>query len=188
MSQAGGGRRDLAAQRRYWRQVPRRRPPDIEPTGPGEESVWEYPRPPRLEASTRRVRVEFAGRIIAESHRALRVLETAGAPVFYLPPLDVDLAILETGRRESLCEWKGLARYHDVQVGGRRAVDAAWSYPQPDPSFERLRDHLAFYPGRVDACYLDDERVRPQPGSFYGGWVSSEIKGPFKGIPGSEDW
>lgn len=188
MSQGSRGPRDLAAERRHWRSVSRQRPRSIEPSGPGEESVWDYPRPPRIEASTRRVRVEFAGRIIAESDDALRVLETAGPPVYYLPPRDVDLSVLEASAQESFCEWKGLARHHHLRAGKRYAENAAWSYPRPEPPFEPLSDYLAFYPGRVDACTLDDEPVRPQPGSFYGGWVTSDIKGPFKGTPGSEGW
>ncbi len=179
---------DLAAAREHFRNLRRGRPRRVEPVGPGEESVWDYPRPPRLSRATRSVRVELAGRVVARSDRALRVAETASPPVYYVPRDDVDESVLVANEAESFCEWKGLARYHDLRVGERVAERAAWSYPTPDPEYAALRDHLAFYPGRVDACYLGDERVRPQPGPFYGGWVTDEIKGPFKGEPGTEGW
>jgi uncharacterized protein (DUF427 family) len=156
--------------------------------GPGEESVWDYPRPPRLEPERREVRVELAGQVIARSRRALRVCETAGPPTIYVPPEDVRMELLEPSAQGSFCEWKGAARYFSVRVGERLARDAAWSYPEPRPPYEALRDRLAFYPGRVDACFLADERVEPQPGRFYGGWITREIRGPFKGEPGSEGW
>jgi uncharacterized protein (DUF427 family) len=179
---------DLAAERARWRALPRRRPARVEPVGPGEESVWDYPRPPRIEPARRRVRVEHAGVVVAASGRALRVCETASPPVYYVPAEDVRTELLEPSEHASFCEWKGVARYFHLRIGGRIAADAAWSYPQPDAGFEALRGHLAFYPGRVDACYLDDERVRPQAGPFYGGWVTHEIKGPFKGDPGTGGW
>ncbi len=160
--------------------------------GPGEESVWDYPRPPRVEAAPERVRVDFAGRTIADSARALRVVETAGAPVYYIPRDDVAMDCLEPAAGWSLCEWKGIARYWDLVAGDRRSEAAAWSYPDPltdlGQGYERLRDHLAFYPGRVDTCWLDDEPVTAQPGGFYGGWVTPRIVGPIKGLPGSEGW
>lgn len=156
--------------------------------GPGQESVWDYPRPPRVEASTRLVRVEFGGRVVAETRRARRVLETSHPPVFYIPPEDVRGEFLERSPRSSFCEWKGGAIYWTLVVGPRRAIDAAWSYPDPTPAFATIRDHLAFYPSRVDACFVDDERIRAQEGDFYGGWITSEIVGPFKGGPGSRGW
>ncbi len=163
-------------------------PQRIEP-GPGQESVWDYPRPPRLEASKRHVRVEFAGLTIADSTKALRVCETAGPPVLYVPPEDVltDLLVPSPGHT-TFCEWKGTASYLDIVVGSRRSDRAAWSYPAPTPDFGDLKGYIAFYPGRVDAAFLDDERVRPQPGEFYGGWITGEVVGPFKGEPGTRGW
>jgi uncharacterized protein (DUF427 family) len=152
------------------------------------ESVWDYPRPPRVEASTRRVRVELEGVVIAESTRALRVLETSHPPVYYIPPEDVRREYLRPSRRRTYCEFKGQASYYDLLVGEREVRDAAWYYPEPAQGYEALRDHLAFYPGRVDAAFVGDEQVQAQPGDFYGGWVTSEIEGPFKGGPGTTGW
>ena len=156
--------------------------------GPGQESVWDYPRPPRIEPTGRRVRVVVDGVVIADTTRALRVLETASPPTFYIPPDDVRLDLLVPETRHTVCEWKGEASYWAVQVGQRRVASAGWSYPRPTPAFEAIRDHLAFYAGRVDEAWVDDERVVPQPGDFYGGWVTSEIVGPFKGEPGTLGW
>lgn len=126
---------------------------------------------------------------IASSERALRVLETAGPPTYYVPPDDLRRDhLVSVEHASSLCEWKGRASYHDISVGERCARRAAWSYPHPNPPYTPLAGYLAFYPGRVDACFLDDERVRPQPGHFYGGWITDDIVGPFKGEPGSEGW
>ncbi len=166
----------------------RGRPLELEPVGPGEESVWDSPRPPRVELCARRLRVEHAGHTIADSTRALRVLETASPPTLYVPPEDVDRDRLESAAGSSWCEWKGQAQYWDVVVDGHRAASAAWSYPTPFEAFRELAHHLAFFPGRVDACWLDDERVRPQAGDFYGGWITNEIKGPMKGAPGTQGW
>jgi uncharacterized protein (DUF427 family) len=152
------------------------------------ESVWEYPRPPRVEASHKLVRVEFAGEVIAETTRAWRVLETSHPPVYYIPPEDVRSEFLRPSRRRTFCEFKGEARYYDLVVGARRMREAAWYYPEPTPRYEAIRDHLAFYPGRVDAAFVDDEQVVAQPGDFYGGWVTADIEGPFKGGPGSAGW
>lgn len=164
-----------------------RRPPRIEP-GPGQESVWDYPRPPRLERSDRRVRVVHAGRTVADTTAAWRVLETSQPPAFYLPPGDVDLDLLRPVSGRTFCEWKGEASYWDVVVDGTVAERAAWSYPDPTPSFAAIRDHLAFYPQRVDACFVDDEQVAANDGDFYGGWVTSHVVGPFKGAPGTLGW
>jgi uncharacterized protein (DUF427 family) len=177
-----------AAEREKWRSFPRVRPPNIVAPGPGQESVWDYPRPPRVEPVAARVRVEFGGRVLAESVRALRVCETSSPPVYSLPPADVDLECLVPSERTSVCEWKGVAHYWTVQVGGRTAKDAGWSYPEPDEGFEAIRDYLSFYPRRMDACYVGDHRVTPQPGFYYGGWVTPDLFGPFKGVPGSEAW
>jgi uncharacterized protein (DUF427 family) len=151
------------------------------------ESVHDYPRPPRVERCGRRVRVELDGAVIAESARALRVLETASPPTIYIPPEDVRDEVLRPAEGKTVCEYKGTASYHDVVIGDRVAESAAWTYRRPNERYEELRDHVAFYAGRVEA-YLDDERVTPQPGEFYGGWITSEIEGPFKGERGSERW
>jgi uncharacterized protein (DUF427 family) len=152
------------------------------------ESVWDYPRPPRLEASRRLVRVEFAGEVIAETTRAYRVLETSHPPVYYIPPEDVRSESLRPSRRHSFCEWKGRASYYDLVVGEREVRDAAWYYPDPTSRFASIRDCVAFYPSRVDAAFVDGERVQAQAGDFYGGWITAEIEGPFKGGPGTAGW
>jgi len=162
-------------------------PRRIEP-GPGQESVWDYPRPPRLEPNSRLIRVVFQGEVIAETDGGFRVLETSHPPVFYIPPENLSKKFLERSSRSTFCEWKGRARYHSIKVGDRRSPDAAWSYPDPSKMFEAIRDHLAFYPSRVDECSVDGEIVRSQPGDFYGGWITSEIVGPFKGDPGTMGW
>lgn len=158
--------------------------------GPGQESVWDYPRPPRIEPLKRRVRVLFGGQTVAESVRAVRVLETSSPPTIYVPPDDVRMDAIRPAAddRQTWCEWKGRASYVDVAVGARVAERAGWSYPNPRKDFEPIAGWLSFYPGRVDACYLDDERVRPQNGRFYGGWITDDIVGPFKGDPGTEGW
>ena len=148
------------------------------------ESVWDYPRPPAVEPSAKRVRVEHGGETIAESDNALRVLETSQPPAYYFPPEDVRSELLTPDDRRTFCEWKGQARYWTVN--GSPA--AGWSYPQPDERYAALRDHVAFYPQKVDACYVGDERVEPNAGDFYGGWVTSDITGPFKGGPGTAGW
>jgi uncharacterized protein (DUF427 family) len=151
------------------------------------ESVWDYPRPPALEPCDRHVRVVLGETTIAESDRALRVLETAGPPTIYLPPDDVRVDCLRPTEGHTVCEWKGRASYFDVASEGEIAERAAWTYTDPKERYAELADRLAFYPARLE-CYLDEERVRPQPGEFYGGWISDEIVGPFKGEPGSEGW
>ena len=151
------------------------------------ESVWDYPRPPRVEPDARVVRVELDGSMVAETTRALRVLETASPPTFYVPMADVvDGALVPVDGR-SICEWKGVAQYYDLVADGSRSAKAAWSYPQLPHRYAELADHVAFYPGKV-ACYVGDERVRPQEGNFYGGWVTDEIVGPWKGAPGTAGW
>ena len=158
------------------------------PPGPGQESVWDYPRPPAMAPSDRVVRVEHGGLVIAESRRAIRVLETAGAPVWYLPAEDVRFDLLRPVPGQTVCEWKGDASYFDVVVGDDRSRRAAWTYPDPRAGYEPIAGHVAFYAGRVDRATVDGERVRPQPGSFYGGWVTDDVVGPFKGEPGTEGW
>lgn len=152
------------------------------------ESVWDYPRPPRIEPTSRRIRVVFNGVTIADTTRAQRVLETSHPPVYYLPPEDVRLEYFTPTPRRTFCEFKGQASYWTITVNGQTAADAAWSYRQPAPGYESLAGWIAVYPGRMDACYVDEERVTPQPGDFYGGWITSDIVGPFKGGPGTQGW
>jgi len=154
----------------------------------GQESVWDYPRPPRLERCTRRLRVEFAGVTVADTTRGYRVLETSHPPNYYFPPEDVLDGCLERARGSSYCEWKGMAHYFDVSAGGRVAPDAAWGYHTPNRAFTPITDYVAFYPGLMDRCLVDDEVVEPQPGGFYGGWITSDLVGPFKGTPGTQGW
>ncbi len=156
--------------------------------GPGQESVWDYPRPPRLELSERHIQVVFGSIVLADTRRAYRVLETSHPPVYYIPPPDIQMACLTRTAHTSFCEWKGRAGYFTLRAGGREAVDAAWFYPDPTPAFAALRDYVAFYPSRMDACFVDGERVQAQPGDFYGGWVTRDIVGPFKGEPGTRGW
>jgi len=165
-------------------------PPPIDRVvaGPGQESVWDYPRPPRIEAVPERIRVVVDGVTIADSRRALRVLETAGPPVYYLSPEDVRTDLLRPSPHSTFCEWKGDAAYHTLELGGRTIHNVAWSYPHPLPGYEAIRDHLAFYAGLVDEAWVGDERATPQPGRYYGGWVTSKIVGPFKGEPGTQGW
>jgi uncharacterized protein (DUF427 family) len=148
------------------------------------ERVADYPRPPRAEVDRRRVRVVHGGRTIADTTRAVRVCETASPPTFYVPLADVAPGELTKAEPTSWCEWKGAATYWSLPD----APNAAWSYESPKPAFEILRDHVAFYASRVDECWVGDEQATPQPGRFYGGWVTSEIDGPFKGEPGTEHW
>ena len=177
-----------AAERARWRGLRRGRPRRVEAPGPGEESVWDYPRPPRLEPVRRPIRVELFGEVLARSTRGLRVCETASPPTYYVPAEDVRMELLEASDLRSFCEWKGEARYWSARSGDRFVENVAWSYPTPTREFAALVDHLAFFAGRVDACYLGDQRVTPQPGGFYGGWVTPEIRGPFKGEPGTQGW
>lgn len=178
----------IERERAVWRSLPRDRPARIERTGPGQESVWDYPRPPRVEPVGHCIRVEFAGVVLAESSRALRALETASPPAYYLPPQDVRSEFLIASEHSTLCEWKGVARYRSVRVGDRLAQDAVWFYPDPDPAFAQLRNTLAFNASKLDACTVGPWRVTPQPGGYYGGWITPDIVGPFKGAPGSERW
>ena len=134
------------------------------------------------------MRVELGGVTVADSTNALRVLETSHPPTIYVPPGDIAAGCLNAAAGRSFCEWKGIARYFDVVAGGRREAAAGWAYPDPAAPYEALRDHVAFYPGRMDACWLDDQRVRSQPGDFYGGWITADLRGPFKGAPGTRTW
>ncbi|HEV2123072.1 MAG TPA: DUF427 domain-containing protein [Chloroflexota bacterium] len=163
------------------------RPPRSEPA-PGHESVWDYPRPPRVEDTRKRLQVIFQGVTIADTRRGKRVIETSGAPVYYFPPEDVQFDCLAQTERATHCEWKGRAVYYTVQMGERNAPNAAWSYPDPAAGYEAIAVYLGFYPSLMDRCLVDGEPARPQPGGFYGGWVTDDIVGPFKGAPGSEHW
>ena len=156
--------------------------------GPGQESVWDYPRPPRLERSYRSLRVALASTTIASTNDAFRVLETSHPPVYYLPPGDVDMTKLAKASGTSFCEFKGRAIYYDVVIGAQRANRGAWAYPVPSQSFAALAHYIAFYASGAVDCFVDDERVLPQPGDFYGGWITRDIVGPFKGAPGTWGW
>jgi uncharacterized protein (DUF427 family) len=162
--------------------------PERIPPGTGQESVWDYPRPPRLEEVTKHIQVIFNGEIIADTHRAKRVLETSHPPAYYIPFEDIKPGTLLKTQRETWCEWKGGGSYYTVKVGDKQAENAAWSYLNPVPSFLAIKNCVSFYPGLMDACYVEGEKVKPQPGNFYGGWITSEIVGPFKGEPGTQGW
>ena len=152
----------------------------------GQESVWDYPRPPALVQDRRRIEVRHGNETIASTSNAFRILETASPPTVYIPPSDVELKQLVEVRGSSFCEWKGSASYWAL-LEGREKSAIGWSYKTPSSSFELIKDYLSFYPGRVE-CYIDGERVRAQPGGFYGGWVTNEIVGPYKGETGTGGW
>jgi uncharacterized protein (DUF427 family) len=161
------------------------RPERSEPL-PGQESVWDYPRPPRLEATERHLVVRLGATVIAATRHGLRVLETSHPPTYYFPPADIDVTLLTPAPGRSWCEWKGAASYLDVTVGATHLPRAAWSYPEPTAPFAALANHVAFYPHQLE-CLVDDERAEPQ-NEFYGGWITSHVAGPFKGPPGTEWW
>jgi uncharacterized protein (DUF427 family) len=155
------------------------------------ESVWDYPRPPRLEASSRHLTIVHRGVTVADTSRSLRILETSHPPVFYIPQADIAMQWLRpSARRGSFCEFKGVAAYWSLEIpgAGGSVSDVAWSYAQPSQAYAAIKDCLAFYANRVDECTVDGERVVPQPGDFYGGWITSHVKGPFKGAPGTLGW
>ena len=162
--------------------------PTALPPGPGQESVWDYPRPPRLEAVGQRIIVRFAGETIADTSRAYRVLETSHPPVYYLPPDDLRQDLLQPAAGSSFCEFKGTARYVSITANGRLSERAGWLYDRPAAPYGAIAGHVAFYASRVDEARVGDEIVRAQPGDFYGGWVTSSIVGPFKGDPGTSGW
>src|SRR5687768_16423758 len=153
------------------------------PTAPGQESVWDYPRPPRVEPVDALVAIVLDGATIANTRNVVRVLETSHPPVYYLPIEDFVPGTVVPTTGSSFCEFKGSARYHDLLAGTRRAARAAWEYPSPSPGFEVLSGRIAIYAGRVDRCTVDGEPVEPQAGGFYGGWITSNVVGPFKGGP-----
>jgi uncharacterized protein (DUF427 family) len=153
------------------------------------ERVWDYPRPPAVVPCARRVRVELGGEVLADSVSALRVLETRHPPTVYVPSADIRSELLVvSSARSTWCEFKGAARYLDAVVGERRVAAVGWTYENPSPDYQSLRDHVAFYPGRVDGAWMDDERIEAQNSDFYGGWITADLIGPFKGPPGTLAW
>lgn len=156
--------------------------------GPNEESVWDYPRPPALESSDQQIRVIFNDTTIADTTNAKRVLETSHPPTYYLPPEDVATKHLEREQRTTMCEFKGRAVYYRLVVGNRSASQAAWQYPSPVDRYAALKDHFAFYLSKIDAGYVGDEQAHAQEGDFYGGWITDDIVGPFKGGAGTMGW
>lgn len=177
----------LKLARERWQLRGQKRPPGAVEPAPDEESVWDYPRPPVIVDDHRHIQVRLNDVLIAETRAAKRVLETASPPTFYLPPESVNLQYLRPDREASFCEWKGKASYFSVCVAGTCQKHAAWTYREPFEAFKAIKDYLAFYPSRVK-CYVDGERVRAQSGVFYGGWITSEIVGPFKGDAGTSGW
>ena len=177
----------IRSAREHWRWTGRARPPFAATPGPGQASVWDFPRPPRLARDTREVVVHWGDVEVARTRRAVLVLETAHPPSVYLPWSDVARQLLQPAAGGSFCEWKGPARYWTLALGDRRLAGVAWSYPQPLAGAEALADCVAFYPAALD-CRVDGAAVKPQPGGFYGGWITPELVGPFKGEPGSEGW
>ena len=159
----------------------------IEP-GPGQESVWDYPRPPRVEPVGQRLTVVVADHLVADTIRGIRVLETSQAPTYYFPAEDVDGVVLRPSTTTTFCEWKGRASYVDVVVGDRVAPDVAWTYPDPTPAFRSIAGHYAFYAQRADRCSVGDDVVSANDGDFYGGWITPKVVGPFKGGAGSWGW
>ena len=149
-----------------------------------QESVWDYPRPPRIENFSKHIEVMFNGVIIAETNRAKRVMETSHPPVYYIPPEDVKMEYFSPAENKTFCEWKGEASYYHLTIGDKQARYACWNYPNPITAFAELKNYIAFYAQKMDACCIDDELVTPQPGKFYGGWITKNIVGPFKGEEG----
>ncbi len=159
----------------------------LEP-GPGQESVWDYPRPPRLEESDNHIQIVFNGVTLVDTHRAMRALETSHPPVYYIPPEDIAMEYFTPTSRKTYCEFKGNASYYTISVNGKSLPDGAWYYRQPSKGYERMANYVAFYPGKMDACFVNEEKVQAQPGDFYGGWITKNIVGPFKGGPGTMGW
>lgn len=153
-----------------------------------EESVWDYPRPPRLERVPWRIRVRHAMETIVDAPEAIRVLETSQPPAYYVDPAHVRTDLLVASASSSFCEWKGVATYVDIAVGANRVADAGWRYDHPTPAFTELTGYYAFYAQKLDACFVDDEQVVSNEGQFYGGWITANVVGPFKGGPGTAHW
>jgi uncharacterized protein (DUF427 family) len=178
----------LQREQKGWRWNGDERPPFAAPCGPGQESVWDYPRPPRIEEDPREVIVRFEGVQVARTLRTLRLLETASPPTFYIPRDDIDVSVLKQERGTSYCEWKGEASYVSVVIPGLRKLNSCgWSYLKPTKTYEALQGHVAFYPHELE-CTVAGIRVQPQEGQFYGGWITPELTGPFKGAHGSSGW
>ncbi|MGD8339837.1 MAG: DUF427 domain-containing protein [Gammaproteobacteria bacterium] len=177
----------MSSEFQIWQYTGRERPPFAEPPGAGQRSVWDYPRPPVVESDERPVAVRYQGLVIAESTHALKVLETASAPGFYLPTGDIQMTWLRPTRRRSVCEWKGAAHYFDLVTPDGTVRDVGWCYPRPHAAFAAIAGYLSFYPSRIECC-VDGEQVGSQPGGFYGGWVTADIAGPIKGAPGTGWW
>jgi len=159
-----------------------------EVAGANQESVWDYPRPPRVEHSGERVVVRLGGEVIVDTRDVVRVLETSHPPVYYLPISAFPAGALQPAPGASFCEYKGAAKYLSIQAADATAERCAWYYPNPEPGYEALADRVALYPGLMDSCEVDGEIVRPQAGGFYGGWITSRVVGPFKGEPGTQGW
>lgn len=162
--------------------------PQPDPVGPDQESVWDYPRPAIAQPTTRRIQIIHRTVTLADTRRAVRTLETSHPPTYYIPAQDVAMDHLTLNPKRTMCEWKGQARYWDIRIDGETISAAAWSYNDPTPGFAAIRDFLAFYPDPLDQCLVDGEKITPQPGQFYGGWISRFEAGPFKGGPGSRFW
>ena len=162
--------------------------PTRDPVAPGGESVWDYPRPPRIERIESRVVIRLGGEVVVDTDDVVRVLETSHPPVYYLPIASFADGALAAAEGNSYCEFKGSARYLDVRGGGVTASRAAWNYPHPSDGYQALAGRVAVYAGQMDSCEVDGETVTPQPGGFYGGWITSAVAGPFKGVPGSSGW
>ena len=179
--------REIRAARAGWTHTGAKRPPFAHEPGPGQESVWDYPRPPVVTPDSREVLIKTGDQTVAVSERSVRVLETASAPTFYLPPEDVEEDLLIPMSGHSFCEWKGPARYFELAHAAVLGAPVAWTYPEPFPEFETLAGWYAFYPDRI-SCFVAGERVLPQAGGFYGGWITRDVVGPFKGDPGTSGW
>lgn len=162
--------------------------PKPDPISPGQESVWSFPRPSIAQPTPARIVIEHGGTIVADTRASIRTLETSHPPSYYIPRRDIAPVLLREAEGASFCEWKGVAVYWDVVIGDIELARVGWSYPQPTPPFAALRDHIAFYAAPFDRCSVDGEAVHPQPGGFYGGWITSAVAGPFKGVPGSRGW
>ncbi|MDI1297277.1 MAG: DUF427 domain-containing protein [bacterium] len=162
--------------------------PQPDPVGPGQESVWSYPRPPIAQSCAAHILIDHQGIVVADTRASIRTLETSHPPSYYIPPSDIETGVLRAAGGTSFCEWKGWAIYWDVVIGDSILPRVGWSYPDPTRAFASLRDHIAFYAAPFDRCRVDGETVVPQPGGFYGGWITSSVTGPFKGVPGSRFW
>lgn len=173
--------------RAKWRHRGQTRPEFAIEPGPGQESVWDYPRPPAVVPDSRHVVVRYGERVLADSRATIRVLETASPPTFYIPPADVNFTLLQPDQGHTFCEWKGQADYFRLEADGQVVSHIAWCYPEPFDGFAAIKDHVSFYPEKC-ACFVDGERVLAQGGGYYGGWVTPEIVGPFKGHGGTSGW